>query len=191
MSYIDLHVRMFSVKSFQTFRCCDDKHTFNILSTMLLDHPDCIYRRTTGCKHRVCQHDQSLFNRIRKFAVIFMWFMCLRISVKADMTDLCRRNQRCDTVYHTKSGTKYRHNCQLLSGDHWGFTFLDRSFNFHILQWKISQCLISHKDCNFFDQFTELICSCIFVTKHRNFVLDQRMIHNKYVFHVFLHYHSL
>ena len=26
---------------------------------------------------------------------------------------------------------------------------------------KISQCFISHKYCYFFDQFTELVCSCI------------------------------
>ena len=35
----------------------------------------------------------------------------------------------------------------------------------------------------FLYQFTEFICSCVFVSQHGYFMLDQRMIHNINVFH--------
>ena len=118
MSYIDLYIRMLSVETFQSFRCCDNKHAFDIFAAMFLDHSDCVYSRTASCKHRVCDNDQTLFDRIRQFAVIFVRLMCLRISVKSDVSDLCRRNKCSDTIDHSKSGTKYRNNSQLLACDH-------------------------------------------------------------------------
>ena len=151
---------------------------------MLFDKIYCSHSRTAGCKHGICYHDQSLINGIRQFAVIFMRFVCLRISVQSNMSDLCRRYQSCDSINHSKAGAKHRHNCKLFTCDHRCHTCFQRSFHFHILQRKISQRLKSHKNRNFLDQLTKLICSSAFVTEQRNFVLNQRMLHNIYVFHV-------
>ena len=92
--------------------------------------------------------------------------MCLRITVQTDMSDLCRRNQSCYTIYHSKTCTKDRYDRQFFTGDHRTFACLDWSLDLHILGWQIAKCLISHQYGNLLDQFTELICSCIFVADH-------------------------
>ena len=171
------------VKPFHSLRSCDNKHAFNILSTMLFDKVNGCHCRTACGKHRIYQNDLSLLNRIRKLAVIFVRLMSHRITIKSNMTDLCRWDKRCDAIYHPKACTKYRYNCQLLARDHRRLTCLNRGFNRNVLQRKITKCFISHQDSNLFDQLTELICSCIFIADNRNLVLDQRVIHNKYVLH--------
>ena len=85
---------------------------------MLLDHSDSIYRRSSSCKHRIRHNDLSLFDPIRQLTEIFMRFMGLRISIKPDMTDLCKRNQCGNAIHHTKTCTKYRYDRQLLTCDH-------------------------------------------------------------------------
>ena len=171
------------VKAFQSFRCCNDAHKFDIFSTLFLNEIDRCFCGTAGCKHRVNNHCDTLINGFRKFTVVFVWFVCYRITVKSYVSDFRRRNQCENTVYHSKTCTENRNNCQFLSCDHRCHTGFNRSFYFYILYRKITKSFVSHKDSNFFYQFTEFICSCILVSQHGDFVLDQRMIHDINVFH--------
>ena len=154
------------MQSLDTFRCSDDKHTLDIFSTMLFDIIYCCNSGSTGCKHRIYDNDKTLVNRIRQFAVILMRLMGLRIAVQTDVSDLRRRNQCSHTIYHTKSCTKYRYDGKLFAGDHRAHACLNRCLNLHILDRQIAKCLISHQHCDFLDQFTKLICSCMFVPDH-------------------------
>ena len=165
MSYIDLNIRMCFLKSLYAFRCCNDAQELNIFSTMLFDK---IYRcngRTTCRKHRIGHYNQSFFDRIRQFAVILMWFMCFLITIQSDMSDLCGRHKCRNSVYHTKSGTKNRHNCHFSSGDHRRLASLNRCLDRHIFRRKVAKCFISHKHRNFLYQRTKFIGSCRLISQ--------------------------
>ena len=83
MSTVDLYIRMSFVKAFQSFRCCNDAHKFDIFSTLFLNEIDRCFCGTAGCKHRVNNHCDTLINGFRKFTVVFVWFVCYRITVKS------------------------------------------------------------------------------------------------------------
>ncbi len=80
-----------SLETFESFRSRDDAHEFDLFSAMLLDEIYGSNCRTTGL-HRVKSYDQSLVDRIREFAVIFMWLVGYMITVKSDVADLCGWN---------------------------------------------------------------------------------------------------
>ena len=172
------------MKSLQSLRSRNHKHTLNALAAMFLNEIHSCNSRTAGSQHRVNHNDQTLIDRIRKLAVILMRLMSNRITVKANMTDLGRRNQSSNTVHHTKTCTKNRNNSQLLTGNHGSLASLNRSLNLYILKRKITKCLKTHKNCNLFNKLTEFICSRLFVAENRNLMLDQRMIHNKNIVHI-------
>ena len=154
------------VKSFQSFRCCNDAHELNIPASLFLNKINSSLARTACCKHRVNDYCNTLINGFWKFAVVLMRLMSYRISVKSYMADFCRRNQSCYTIYHSKTCTKDRYDRQFFTGDHRTFACLDWSLDLHILGWQIAKCLISHQDTDLLYQFTELVCSCIFITEH-------------------------
>ena len=72
---------------------------------------------------------------------------------------------------------------KFITGNHWCHTGFNRCFHFYIFYRKISQSFVSHKNSDFFYQFTEFIRSCVFVSQHRDFVLDQRVVHDTNVLH--------
>ena len=136
-------------KSLNSLWCCDDRHKFDILSTVCLNLSHSVNSRTACCKHRVCHNNRSLFNWCREFAIIFLRFMCLFISAKTNMTNFCCWCEGKDSAYHSKSCSEDRNYCKFSSCNDWCHTFLDWSLNFYFLYWQISQSLVSHEHCNF------------------------------------------
>ena len=96
VTYIDIDVRMSLCKSLDSYRSCNDAHELDVLAAVSLNGVDGINGRTACSEHRIDYYDQALVDRIRKLAIIIVRFMCLRISVKADVTDLSKRSESLD-----------------------------------------------------------------------------------------------
>lgn len=80
MTNINLHIRMNLMKSLQSLRSRNHKHTLNALAAMFLNEIHSCNSRTAGSQHRVNHNDQTLIDRIRKLAVILMRLMSNRIT---------------------------------------------------------------------------------------------------------------
>ena len=137
MTYIDLNIRMLFVQSLQSLRGSNNAHKLDVLATMFLDLIDRIHCRTTCCQHRVTDHNSTLLDRIRQFAIIFLWLMCFLITIHSNMTYFRRWHQCQNAGYHAKTGTKDRNNGKFTACDHWCHTLLDRSLDLNIFHRKI------------------------------------------------------
>ena len=67
-------------------------HEFDLLSAMLFDKINSSNSRTTCSKHRICNNDQTFRDWAWQFGVVFVWLMCLLITIQTNMTNLCSRD---------------------------------------------------------------------------------------------------
>ena len=114
-----------------------------------------------------------------------MRFMGHRITVKPDVTDFCGRHQSSDASHHAKTRAKHRDHRQLSSGDHRRHTAFNGRLHLDILQRQVPKRLISHQNRNLFYNGAELIGSGIFIPQAGNLMLNQRVIHDVYIVHMF------
>ena len=92
------------------------------------------------------------------------------------MSDFCARDNREHAVDHAEACTQDRNECDFLSGEYFCRRLRNRSLDLLVGQWKIACYFICHKHGDLVNQFTEFLCRSILVTKHRDLVLDQRVI---------------
>ena len=170
-------------QSVKALRSSDYAHELDVLAALVFQKVNSLYRRSACRKHWVADNNKSLVYSIRKLAVILVRLVCDLVTVKTDMTDLCRRNECKKSAYHAKTCPQDRHDSKLFAAEHRELSCGDRCFHLNVLCWKISHSLIAHEHCYLFHKYTELSCSGLFVTHKRYFVLYKRVIDDIYVSH--------
>ena len=173
-------------KGFDALRGGDHAHKLDIRAAALFQKFYRVDRRAARGKHGVAEDDLAVFDVVRQFAVIFVGFQRFFVAVKPDVTDFRGREKGGNAVYHAETGAQDRDDRHVVAGENIAFRCGDGRFNLHFFQRKISENLVSHQHGDFLDEFSELLGRGVYVAQKGNFVSDQRVLKNGYVFsHVF------
>ena len=108
--------------------------------------------------------------------VIFNGHMGLGITVKTDVTDLCRGDQIHHSVHHAQTCTQDRYDGQLLACQDLALCSCNGSLHHYFLRRQISGCLIAHEAGNLADQLPEFLHTGILVTQNSQLVLNEGMV---------------
>ena len=100
------------------------------------------------------------------------------------MADFRRRNQVQHTVHHSEAGTENRHNCHFLTLQLLNCGIADGRGDFHIGKRQASRGFVADEHGNLAYRLPEILRTCLDSPDIPDFVLNQRMLHNIYVFHV-------
>ena len=82
-----------------------------------------------------------------------------------------------------ETGTENRNNTEFFAGNFFYRGGYKRRLNNLVCKGKIAACFIINQAGNFGYQITEFLCGSGFLSHDTNFMLDQGMIHNKYIRH--------
>ena len=106
------------------------------------------------------------------------------IAVKADVAHLSGRDKREDALHHAEAGAQNRHKRQFPPGDDARDGFAHGRLDLRLFQRKIAGGLIAHEHGDLTDELAEFLRARLFLSQVGQLVLNQRMIHHKYlVFH--------
>ncbi len=139
---------------------------------------------TTGCQHGVQYNDLPLLNIVRQLAVIFDRLQCFGVSIQADMANLGGRHHGQHAFHHAESRAQNGHESQLAAGNHFRCCRSDRCFRGCFFQRQVTGCLVALQHGNFTDQLTKILTAGVFIPQVGQFMLNQRVVHNKYIFRV-------
>ena len=107
--------------------------------------------------------------------------MCGLITIHADVTDLCARNECGQAGYHAEAGTKDRHDSELTARQHLDVCGLDWRFKLDGLRRKVRQGLEAHQHRDLLNELTELVGSGVLITQKGDLVRKQRVVHDVYI----------
>ena len=99
-----------------------------------------------------------------KFAVIFVGLVSDLVTVKTDVTDLCRGTHCKYTVNHTHACTQDRYNSQLFSRKNRLHGLGDRGLYKDKLCGQVTQCLVCHKASYLAYKGAKILCAGVFVS---------------------------
>ena len=180
---VEIYVRMSLCKGLYAFRSCDDAEEVNLRASVLLQLGYRINRRAARCQHGIYDENLTIRTVCRKLAIILYRLQGLRITIHADVSNLCCRNHLQHPIYHAKACAKDRNNRQLLTLQLLGRAVCYRGIDFHILQLQVASCLIADQHCNLAYGLTKCLGSCCSSADKSDLVLNQRVIHYYYFCH--------
>ena len=86
-------IRVSRSQSVKTLRSSDYAHELDVLAALVFQKVNSLYRRSACRKHWVADDNKSLVYSIRELAVILVRLVCDLVTIKTDMSYLCRRNE--------------------------------------------------------------------------------------------------
>ena len=181
---IDVYIRMRFRERLESFRSCDNAQEPDILAAVLLQLIDCVDCGSAGRKHRIDDEHVSLLNICRKLAVVFDRGKRFRITVETDVSDFCRGKQGLHSRDHAETCAKDRNDRKLFAAEPLTGGIPHRCRYRILLKFKISRCLVAFKRRDFPDHLAEILRACLGIADNSDFVLNERMFHNKNFSHV-------
>ena len=180
---VEVHIGMRLCESLDSLGSRDDAQEMKLSAAVLLEHLNCFQSGAAGSQHGIDDEDLSLRTISGKLAVVFYRSQRLGISVKTDVTDF-RRGDHCQhAVYHAKARSQDRNDRELLALDLLNGCLADGRLNLNVFELQVSGRLIAFEHSDLADGLAELLGSDLLAPDQADLVLDQRVIHDKYIFH--------
>ena len=112
--------------------------------------------------------------------------MGLRVAVQTDVAHLCGGNQGDHGIHHAQTGSQNGNDRQLLTCQHAALCHSNRGLHVYLDGWQVAGSFITHQRGDFAYQLTEFLDTGVLVTQDCQLMLDQRVVQNSYICHLYL-----